>query len=301
MAKIGIVGSGNVGANTAFFLAENGVGDVMLYDLVDGLSKGKALDMMEAAPVRGYQTRIFGSDSIEDLLDSDLLMIAAGAVRKPGMEREELFAENKKLIAELAKSLSSFEGNIVIITEPVDPLTTLFIRESSLPNARIMGLGGFLDSTRLQYLIAQELGVATENVTALIIGHHGDSMIPLPSYCNVSGIPITSLMESQKLNELFEETRRAVGLIVEMAEKSSAYYGPSAVASDLAEVMVRDSRRIIPVSLFFTGQYGIRDVAMSLPAVIGRAGIEKVMEPTLSAEQQGLLEESAATILKVLE
>lgn len=300
MAKIGVLGSGNVGANTAFFLAEKNVADVLLYDVQEGLSTGKALDMMEAAPIRKYQTKIAGTDTFADVLDSDVIIVTAGGVRKPGMKREDLYDANKDIIAEIAGSMKSFTGTVIMVTEPVDFLTTLFLRESGLPSNRVLGLGGFLDSTRLRYLIAKELGVSMENVTALVVGRHADSMLPLPNYCKVSGIPVATLIEANRLTEIFEETRRAGGLIVDLAEQASAYYGPSAVASDLCEAIVRDSRRIVSVSVQFTGQYGIDGVAMSLPVVIGREGVVRILEPALSDAERTHLVDSADSIRSIV-
>lgn len=301
MAKIGVIGSGNVGANTAFFLAERQVAHVVLYDVQEGLSTGKALDMMEAAPIRNYQTRITGTDTIEEVLDADVIIVTAGGVRKPGMKREDLYEANREVIASLAAQMKQVSGVVVMVTEPVDYLTTLFLAESGLPETRVMGLGGFLDSTRLRYLIATELGVSMENVTAMVIGRHADSMLPLADYCKVSGIPVATLIEKQRLAEIFEETRRAGGLIVDLAERASAYYGPSAVASDLSAAIVNDTRRICSVSVKYTGQYGIAGVAMSLPAVIGRSGTVRVLEPNLTDEQRRTLTDSAETIRTVVQ
>ena len=300
MAKIGIVGSGNVGANTAFFLAERAVADVMLFDVQEGLSAGKTLDMMEAAPIRGYQTKLTGTDRLEDVLDTDILIITAGSVRKPGMQREDLYSANRPILLTLASSLSDYPGIVIIVTELVDFLTTAFAKESGLPPDRILGLGGFLDSTRLRYLISRELKISTENVSAMVIGRHSDQMIPLADYCHVSGVPVAALLDEARLQAIFEETRNSGRLIVDMAERASAYYGPSAVASDLAESIVRDTRRIISVSQMWTGQYGIEGVAMSLPAVIGSKGIVKVMEPILTDEQKTILRESADTITSIV-
>ena len=300
MAKIGIIGSGNVGANTAFFLAEKNAADVVLFDVQEGLSTGKTLDMMEAAPIRNYQTKLSGTDSIDDVLDADVIIVTAGGVRHPGMKREDLFDANKTIISDLATALQNVSGVVVMVTEPVDYLTTLFLKQSGIEAKRVLGLGGFLDSTRLRYLIARELGVSTENVTALVIGRHADSMVPLADYCRVSGIPVNTLMPPERLEELFEETKKSGGLIVDLAERASAYYGPSAVASDLAEAIVRDSHRIISVSIDFQGRYGIEGVAMSLPAVIGRGGVVRVLEPKLTASQLAILNESASTISSVV-
>ena len=216
------------------------------------------------------------------------------------MKREDLFDANKEIIAEIAGALKPVTGTVIMVTEPVDFLTTLFLRESGLPSNRVIGLGGFLDSTRLRYLIAKELGVSMENVTALVIGRHSDAMLPLADYCKVSGIPVSTLIEASRLTEIFEETRRAGGLIVDLAERASAYYGPSAVASDLCEAIVRDSRRIVSVSVKFSGQYGIDGVAMSLPVVIGREGVVRILEPKLSDAEKSHLVESAQTIKSIV-
>lgn len=289
MANIGIIGSGNVGANTAFFIAEHNVAHVVLYDIQEGLSTGKALDMMEAAPVRGYDVRIQGTDRLEHVLTNDIIIVTAGSVRKPGMQREDLYSENAGIIRELAKSISGSTAKVIMVSEPVDMLTALFVEESGLDRRQVMGLGGVLDSTRLRYFIAHELGVTTENVQATVIGRHANAMIPLSRYCTVSGVPVAQLMPSDRLEELFEETRNAGNLIVDMAQRASSYYGPSAAATELAQAVNMNTGRIMTVSMMLRGEYGIEGVAMSLPAVIGRNGIEQVMLPQLTdAEQQKL-------------
>ncbi len=290
MANIGIIGSGNVGANCAFFIAEKGVSDVVLYDIQDGMSTGKALDMMEAAPVRGYRTKISGTDRIEDVLRSDILIVTAGAVRQPGMKREDLFEANRAVVSEIAQKIGSqpqkSEYKVIVVTEPVDMMTALFVKESGLARERVMGLGGTLDATRLRYLIAHELGVAMEDVSATVVGRHSSSMIPLADYCTVAGVPISRLLSADKIEALFEATRTAGDLIVKMAQRANAYYGPSAVACDLAEAINHNSGRILPVSLVLNGEYGVSGVAMSLPAVIGKNGVEQVLKPKLTGEQQ---------------
>lgn len=297
---IGIIGSGNVGANAAFFMAEKGVDDVWLYDLQEGISAGKALDMMEAAPIRGYRTKISGAESLEAVKGSDVILLTAGSVRKPGMHREDLYDVNRETVLAISRELRDTDARVIIVTEPVDLLTTLFVRESGLPPGHVMGLGGFLDSTRLRYLIARELSVSMENVSALVVGRHSDAMIPLLDYCCVSGVPLDRLVPTERIQALFAETRKAGGLIVDMAQAASAYYGPSAVAADLAEAIVQNTHRIASVSLWFTGQYGVSDVAMSLPAVIGSRGIERVLEPRLTQDQEKLLLRSAEEIRGIM-
>ena len=297
---IGIIGSGNVGANTAFFIAEKGVGDVSLFDIQDGLSVGKALDMMEAAPIRGYRTRIRGVQKIEEVIDNEVIIVTAGAVREPGTNREDLFNVNTKIITEIARNLPRTQGKFIIVTEPVDLLTTVFAEVSQLPPSRIMGLGGLLDSTRLRYLISRELSVSSENVAAIVIGRHSDAMIPLTRYCSVAGVPISHLLDEQALGRIVEETRGAGGLIVDMAQRASAYYGPSAVAAELAETICHDTRRIHSVSVLMQGQYGIENVAMSLPAIVGSGGVHRILEPKLTEAEKEALISSAEEMKSIL-
>ncbi|NBB91353.1 MAG: malate dehydrogenase [Spirochaetes bacterium] len=300
MANIGIIGSGNVGANTAFFIAEHNVAHVVLYDIQEGLSTGKALDMMEAAPVRGYDVRIQGTDRLEHVLANDIIIVTAGSVRKPGMQREDLYSENAGVIRELAKSISGSTAKVIMVSEPVDLLTALFVEESGLDRRQVMGLGGVLDSTRLRYFIAHELGVTTENVQATVIGRHANAMIPLSRYCTVSGVPVAQLMPSDRLEELFEKTRNAGNLIVDMAQRASSYYGPSAAATELAQAVNMNTGRIMTVSMMLRGEYGIEGVAMSLPAVIGRNGIEQVMLPQLTDAEQQQLTASGEDLKKMM-
>ena len=301
MANIGIIGSGNVGANTAFFIAEKVVGDVLLHDIQEGLSKGKALDMMEAAPVRGYRTEIQGTDNLEEVLKAPIIIVAAGAVREPGMKREDLFDRNKETISELARSMKGSSSVVLLATEPVDLLTAVFVRESGLPRSQVLGLGAILDATRLRYLIADELGVAMDNVATTVIGRHSDAMIPLPDYCTVSGVPVGKLLTRERLDELFEKTRRAGDLIVEMAQRANSYYAPSAAACDVAEAVHRNTRRIMSLSIVLDGEYGLKGVAMNVPVVVGRNGAERVMLPNLSAAEESQIKQSADNLSAALE
>ncbi len=297
---IGIIGSGNVGANTAFFLAEKGVDDVMLYDCLEGLAKGKALDMMEAAPIRGYRTSITGADRPDQIFDCDIIIITAGAVRKSGMKRDELFLENKKIIDAYASKITNPDTKVIIVSEPVDLLTSVFVKSSGLSANQVVGLGSVLDATRLRYFIARDLKVSMENVSAQVVGRHTDDMIILRSYCSVSGISLDSFFSSDQVGKLFEETRQAGRLIVDMAERASAYYGPSAVAAELAEAICLDTGRLFSVSHVLPGTFGIKDVALSLPCVMNKAGISKVIQPRLSDEEIEGLRKSADLIARTI-
>ncbi len=297
---IGIIGSGNVGANTAFFFAEKGVDDVMLYDIQEGMARGKALDMMEAAPIRGYRTRIFGTDSSEDVLNCDIVIIAAGAVRKPGMTRDELFTANKQIIDGYASQITNTETKVIIVPDPVDVLTTVFARASNLPPNQVMGLGGILDATRLRFLIARALSVSMENVSAQVVGRHTDDMILVKEYCSVSGISLDHFFSQKKITDLFEETRQAGNLIVELAGRASAYYGPSAVIAELAEAIRMDTGRLLSVSHLLSGAFGISDLALSLPCVIDRTGISKVIIPKLEKSEIKVMKQSADMIQQTI-
>ncbi|MFW6328459.1 MAG: lactate/malate family dehydrogenase [Alkalispirochaetaceae bacterium] len=300
MANIGIIGSGNVGANSAFFIAERNIGNVSLYDVQDGLAFGKALDMMEAAPVRGYQRRIAGVQAMDELMGHEAVILAPGSVRTPGMKREELYEQNVAIIDDLAQGLQNFTGVVINAIEPVDALTTRFVETSGLPWNKVLGLGSILDAARLRYLISRETGITAENIVAMVIGRHSDGMLPLEAYTKISGVPLSQIMEKTEIEAIFDELKEAGDLIVEMARRASAYYGPSAVIADLARANAWDTRAVLPVSFVWQGHYGIDGVAMGLPAVIGRRGIERVLEPTLSAAEKSVLsssaEELAATV-----
>jgi malate dehydrogenase len=301
MPGVSIIGSGNVGANTAFFIAEKGVTDVLLCDVQPGLSKGKALDIMEAAPIRRYRNTLSGTDSISDIKGSQMVVIAAGAIRKPGMKREELFAVNAGLVRELARDVARLapDSIVIVATEPVDPITTIFVRGSGMPRSRVLGLGGILDSTRLRALIARELDLSMETVSAMVIGRHSDDMICLPRYAGVSGVPLPLLLPRERIDALVEETRSAGGLVVELAKRASAYYAPSAAIAEIADAVHMNLGRIFSVSVMLDGEYGLRGAALSLPSVIGEKGVVRVLTPELTADETEILRESARRVYEM--
>jgi malate dehydrogenase len=302
MHYVTVIGSGNVGANTAFFIAEKGITDVALYDIREGIATGKGLDMMEAAPIRKYRNRIWAAESLEVVADAETVILAAGSVRKPGMRREDLFEENRKIVSQLAPEIGRLapQSNVLIATEPVDLITTEFVRLSGLDRFRVMGIGGCLDVTRLRYFAAQELGVSPENINATVIGRHSDAMMVLLRCCSVSGLPLGTLLREEQLKNIVEQTRRAGDLIVSMAQRSSAFYAPSAAIADLVDTIHMDLRRVLCVSVLFAGEYGISGVAMSLPSVVGRNGIGRVITPELTAGEQQQLRSSAVELEKIL-
>ncbi len=303
MARVSIVGSGNVGANAAFFIAEKGVTDVLLIDIKEGLSRGKALDIMEAAPIRRYRNSLAGSDSLADIQGSQMVVIAAGAIRSPGMRREDLYSVNAPLIGSLAPEVArrAPDSVVVMATEPVDSLTALFTLRSGMPRARVLGLGGILDSMRMRALVARELDVSMEIVSALVIGRHSDDMICLPRYCSVSGVPLPLLLSNDRIEAIVAQTRSAGDLVVELAKRSSAYYAPSAAIAELADAVHMNLSRIFPVSLVLEGEYGIRDASLSVPAVIGEKGVTRILTPELTREEKETLAQSAHLIATVVQ
>jgi malate dehydrogenase len=295
---VSIIGGGNVGANAAFFIAEKGVTDVLLVDIQPGLPKGKMLDIMEAAPIRRYRNTLNGSDSLDDIRGSQLVVLAAGAIRTPGMRREDLFTTNAGLIRELGPKVAHLapDATVIVATEPVDSLTALFVHVSGMPRTRVLGLGGILDSTRLRALIARELDLSMEVISAMVIGRHSDDMICLPRYCSVSGVPLTNLLSPERIAVILEETRTAGDLVVEMAKRSSSYYAPSAAVAELADSVHMNLKRIFPLSIVLEGEYGVRDAALSLPLVIGEKGAVRVLTPELTTAEKAAFVASARLV-----
>ncbi len=302
MEKVSIIGSGNVGANTAFFIAEKGITSVVLHDVKEGLSTGKALDMMEAAPLRKYRNRIRGIDDISGIKNSETVIIAAGRGRTPGMKREDLAAENWAIIKEITEQVlkHSPDSIIIVATEPVDILTTLVVKEFTLDRTSVLGLGGILDATRLKYAISRKLNISTENITAMVMGRHSDDMIPVPEYTRISGIPLDQMMSGEEIKKLENEIKDVGNLIVEMAERSSAYYTPSAAAAEVVDSIHMDLKRILPVSVMLDGEYGITGSAMSIPCVVGKKGAERFLEPKLSKDQLDRLKASGRAIQDII-
>lgn len=297
MPTVSVIGSGNVGANAAFFIAEKGVCDVALYDISGGLATGKALDMMEAAPLRAYPHAVAGLDSLDSIAGSDVVVLAAGAVRSPDMQRGELIAANGRIADELGARIAELVPNAVVIvtTEPVDGITERFVAASGLPRERVLGVGGLLDATRFRYAVARELSVSRRNVSSLVVGRHDSDMLILDRYTRVSGVPLGQLVSQSRIQVLKQETRDAGQLLLDMAQRSSAYYAPSAAVAELVAAVVQDLHRILPVSIMLQGEYGLSGVALSLPCVLGRRGVERVLMPQLIDEEHAQLLASVAS------
>jgi malate dehydrogenase len=295
MRRVAIVGSGNVGANTAFFIAEKGIAEVTLADAVDGLAAGKALDIMEAAPLRSYTARLRGAPADEAVENAHVVVAAAGAVRTPGMRREDLLERNAQAVREIAGLAKKKAPNAVavVVAEPVDALTAVFVEESGFPRERVVGAGGLLDSTRLRYAVSRDLGVSVETVSALAMGRHGPELIAPPRFCSVTGVPVLELMVPDQFDALVEEVRNAGDALVEMAQRGSAYYAPSAAIAELVDSVCRDLRRVFSVSVLLRGELGIEGVSLSVPAVVGAGGVLRFLLPALEPGELARLRKSA--------
>lgn len=300
-AKITIVGAGNVGATLAHLSTLKGLGDVVLIDIVEGVPQGKALDMQESAPVEGFSNHVIGTNDYVDTANSNMIVITAGMARKPGMSRDDLLDINVKVVRQVVEQVAplSPDAFLVLVTNPSDVMAQVAYQVSGFPAERVIGLGGVLDSTRFSTFIAQELGVSYRDITAFVLGGHGDDMVPLVRYSNAGGIPIDTLLDNETLDKLVQKTRFGGGEIVELLKSGSAYYAPGSSIVSMMEAILKDEKRIMPVSAFVRGEYGVSDLFLGVPVVLGANGVERILEVKLSEEEQASLMKSANAVKKV--
>lgn len=286
--KVTVVGAGNVGATLAQRIAETNLADVVLVDVAEGVPQGKALDLLESGPILGYDARVTGTNGYDETADSDLIVITAGLARKPGMSRDDLLAANAGIVRGCARECGRRSPNavLIVVTNPMDVMAYVAMKETGFPRERVFGMGGVLDSARFRTFIAGELGVSVENTHAFVLGGHGDTMVPLPRYSTVAGIPITELMTAERIGTLVERTRNGGAEIVALLKTGSAYYAPSAAALEMVEAVLQDRKKILPCSVFLQGEYGVDRVFAGVPVKLGAGGVEQVVEVKLSAEEQ---------------
>ncbi len=298
MKRVGIIGSGNVGTNTAFFVAETRSGDITLVDVRDGIAGGKSLDLMEAGPIRAYATSIRGSARIDDIAGCDVVIVAAGRVRKPGERREDLYRDNAPTVSAIAGEIRRLAPRALVINivEPVDLLTLLIQETLGADRFRVMGLGGLLSATRIRYLVSRELGVSPREVTGLIIGPHHPSMVFLHDTIRVSGIPAETLIGAERLSQLTAEARDAGDTILGLAQRSTSCYAPSAAAAALVDAILGNTHALLPVSIRCEGEYGVRGLAVGVPAYVGERGVDRVLELRLSAADRNAFDEAVAAL-----
>jgi malate dehydrogenase len=286
--KITVVGAGNVGATVAQLIAYKELGDVVMVDIVEGLPQGKGLDLLEAGPVEGFDGHINGANSYDATADSQIVVITAGIARKPGMSREDLLSTNANIVRSVTEQVVKYspEAYLVVVSNPLDAMVYLVKHVSGFPKHRVVGMAGVLDSTRFRTFIARELDVSVEDVQAFVLGGHGDSMVPLPRYSTVAGIPITHLLPKDTIDRLVQRTRDGGGEIVNLLKTGSAFYAPGSSVVQMVEAIVKDKKRVLPCAAYLEGEYGLQDIYFGVPVKLGASGVEEVIEIELTAEER---------------
>lgn len=302
--KISVIGAGFTGATTALMLAQKELGDIVLVDIpkLEDPTKGKALDMLEASPVQGFDANIVGTSDYEETANSDLVIMTAGIARKPGMSRDDLVNTNAGIMTSVTESIVKYspETYILVLTNPVDAMTYAVYKASGFPKNRVFGQSGVLDTARFRTFVAQALNVSVEDVTGFVLGGHGDDMVPMLRYSYAGGIPLEKLLPKEQLEQIVERTRKGGGEIVNLLGNGSAYYAPAASLVQMAEAVLKDKKRILPAIAYLEGEYGYRDMYLGVPTIIGGNGLEKVIELDLTDEEKKLLDKSAESVKKVL-
>ena len=298
--KISVIGAGFVGATAAHWAAEKELGDVALVDILEGIPQGKALDLFEASPIEGFDAKVVGSNGYDETKNSDVVIITSGVPRKPGMSREDLLETNKRIIESVVLQVVQRSPNaiLIMVTNPLDTMTYLSYKRSGLPKQRVIGMAGILDTARFKAFIAMELGVSVEDTQALILGGHGDEMVPLPRYTTVSGIPLSQLLPKETIDRLVDRTRKGGGEIVNLLKTGSAFYAPSAAAIQMTEAILKDKKRILPCCVYLEGEYGLKDICFGVPVKLGEKGAESVIELDLTDEEKKLVAKSAESVKK---
>ena len=297
-AKITIVGAGNVGATTAHWAVAKELGDVVLIDIIEGLPQGKALDLAESAPLEGFDCRLVGTNDYADTANSDVVVVTAGIARRPGMSRDDLLQTNAKIVSTVVSQVVRYspKAYMIVVSNPLDAMVHVAKQVSGWPKQRVMGMAGVLDSARFRYFIAQELGVSVEDVHGFVLGGHGDTMVPVPRYATVNGISITQLLSAEQIARLVQRTRDGGVEIVNYLKQGSAFYAPGAAIVQMVEAIVKDKKRVLPATAYLEGEYGLHDIYVGVPILLGAAGVEKVIEVELTTEEQAALKRSAEAV-----
>jgi malate dehydrogenase len=301
--KITVVGAGNVGASVAQYTVEKELGDVVLVDVVDGIPQGKALDLLQAGPIHRYDSMVSGSNGYDETASSDVVVITAGLARKPGMTRDDLLFKNAEIVGSVVEQIvaRSKDAILVLVTNPLDAMVQLAWKKSGFPSKRVIGMAGVLDSARFRTFIARELDVSVENVTAFVLGGHGDTMVPLPRYSTVAGIPITDLLSKETIDALVTRTANGGAEIVNYLKTGSAYYAPAASAVEMVEAILKDKKKILPCAAYLEGQYGTKGLYVGVPVKLGRSGVEGIIEIKLTPDEQAAFDKSAAAVKELVD
>lgn len=296
--KVTVIGAGFVGATSARRIVEKNLADVVLIDIVEGLSQGKALDIMESSPTEEFNAKILGANDYSQTKDSDIVVVTAGIARKSGMSRDDLQITNAKIISDVVKNVIAFSPKaiLILVTNPVDVMSYLTLKVSGFPPQKVIGMAGILDSSRYRYFIAEALSISPQDVQAMVLGGHGDSMVPLPSYSTVNGIPIVQLLPADKIESINNRTRKAGAEIVGLLKSGSAYYAPSAAVVQMVKAIINDENKILPCSVYLNGEYGLKDVYCGVPIRLSAKGVEEIIEIELTGQEKTVLEKSSKAI-----
>ena len=302
-AKLTVVGAGNVGASVAQYAVEKELGDVVLVDVIEGIPQGKALDLAQAGPVHHYDSCLVGSNGYDETAGSDIVVITAGLARKPGMTRDDLLFKNAEIVGAVVEQVAakSPDAILILVTNPLDAMVQLAWKKSGFPSKRVVGMAGILDSARFRTFIARELKVSVENVTAFVLGGHGDTMVPLPRYSTVAGIPITDLLPADRIEALVKRTANGGAEIVALLKSGSAYYAPAAATVEMMEAILKDKKKILPCAAYLDGEYGVKGLYVGVPVKLGRSGVEQIIEITLTAEEQTAFQKSAGAVRELVD
>ena len=301
--KISVVGAGNVGATVAQLIAYKELGDVVMVDIIEGLPQGKALDLLEAGPVEGYDSQVNGANNYEATADSHIVVITAGIARKPGKSRSDLITTNANIVRAVTEQVIKYspEALLIVVSNPLDAMVHLTKHVSGFPKNRVVGQAGVLDSTRFRTFIAQELNVSVEDTQAFVLGGHGDTMVPLPRYSTVAGIPITHLLSQETIDRLVQRTRDGGGEIVNLLKSGSAFYAPGAAVVQMVEAIVKDKKRVLPCTAYLEGEYGLRDIYFGVLVKLGAGGVEQIIEIELTADERTALQASAKEVADTIQ
>ena len=301
--KVSVIGSGNVGATAARSIADKELADVVVLDILEGVPQGKGLDMLEACPVEGSDSRVLGTNDYADTAGSDIVVITAGLARKPGMSRDDLLNKNYAIIKSVTEQVVTHSPNCIIVpvTNPLDAMCQVVYRVSGFPRERVVGMAGVLDSARMRTFIAQELDVSVENTHAFVLGGHGDTMVPLPRYSTVAGVPITELMDEATIDAIVKRTAAGGAEIVKLLGTGSAFYAPGSAVVEMVEAVLKDKKKILPCAAFLQGEYGIEDLFVGVPVKLGAAGIEQIIEINLTEDEQAALVKSADAVRELVQ
>jgi malate dehydrogenase len=301
--KITLIGAGQIGGTLAHLITIKELGDVVLFDVAEGVAKGKALDIAQSTSINGSNINLIGTSSYEDIKNSDVIIITAGIPRKPGMTRDDLLGTNLKIIKQVAKGIKKNSPNafVICITNPLDVIVMALQKHSGLPTNKIVGMAGILDSSRFKYFLSQELKVPVKNINSLVLGGHGDTMVPVPDYTTVNGKLLKKLISKEKLDKIIDRTRKGGGEINKLLEKGSAFYAPATAGVEMAESYIKDLKKTLPCAAYLNGEYGVKNLYVGVPVIIGKNGIEKVVEIKLTEEEKKLFNHSVKAVEELYE